>query len=410
MVVPGWGNRAFVVDQAGRVPLLKNGALQPTPLLDLSGVLAGLPPASPGAPAGLNPGYDERGLLSLAFHPGFLDPQSAGYHTLYTLHNVPHGRAADFPEPPYPGPGVMPNCQEVIAEWRVNPRNPEAVDPTTYREVLRFDKPEFNHNGGTLLFGPDGDLYASFGDGGNGNDVGPGHNPATGNAQDLSTILGKVIRIHPVDPRLTGPQAGAVSANGRYRIPTDNPFFGRRGALREVYAYGFRNPYRMSFDAAGGALVVADVGQDSVEEVDVVTKGGNYGWPLKEGAFLFNRSTGGVFTDPHPNPALINPVVQYDHDDFERPGVEVPVAVIGGFVYRGAAIPRLSGRYVFADFSGRLFDADLRTGAIERLLTLGVFIKGFGADASGELYVLATANEGPTGRTGTVLALQPARP
>jgi glucose/arabinose dehydrogenase len=410
VVVPGWGNRAFVVDQTGRVLLLKNGVVQPAPFLDISGSFASLLPAFPGASMGLNPSYDERGLLSVAFHPGFLDKRSPGFRTLYTLHNVPHGRVADVPEPPYPNAGVVPNCQEVIAEWKVNARSPETVDPNSYREVLRYDKPEFNHNGGTLLFDSDGYLYASFGDGGNKNDIGDGHNPAIGNAQDLSTVLGKIIRIHPVNPKLTGPKAGAVSANGQYRIPTHNPFFLRPGALKEIYAYGFRNPYRMSFDAAHGSLIVADVGQDKVEEVDIVVRGGNYGWPIKEGAFLFNRNTGAVYTDTNPNKALINPVVEYDHDDFEKPNVEVPISIIGGFVYRGTAIPRLKGKYVFSDFTGILFDADLKTGKIERLLDLGVYVKGFGEDISHELYVLATTKEGPSGNTGTVLAIKAVKP
>ena len=410
MVVPGWGRRAFVVDQVGRVHLYKDGAVRAAPFLDVSGTLAGLAPPFPGAAAGLNPGYDERGLLSLAFHPGFLDPGSPGFRTFYTLSNVPNGRPADFPEPPYPNARVVPNCQEVLLEWKVSPQSPDSVDPSSSREVLRFDKPEANHNGGTLLFGRDGALYASFGDGGNANDSGDGHNPATGNAQDLTTVLGKVIRINPLAPGLSGPRAGALSANGRYRIPTDNPFFSRPGARKEIYAYGFRNPYRMSFDADDGTLVVADVGQDKVEEVDVVVKGGNYGWPIKEGAFLFHRGTGQVSVDPRPDPALIDPAVQYDHDDLEKPGVEVPVAVIGGFVYRGSAIPALRGRYVFADFTGVVFAADLKTGRIERLLDLGVFVKGFGEGVGNELYLMTSRHVGPAGDTGTVLALRPANP
>lgn len=410
LVVPGWGRRAFVVDQVGRVHLYKDGAVQASPFLDVSAAVAGLAPASPGAAPGLNPGYDERGLLSMAFHPGFLDPGSPGFRTFYTLGNVPNGRAADFPEPPYPDPRVVPNCQEVILEWKVDPRSPDSVDPSSSREVLRFDKPEANHNGGTLLFGRDGALYASIGDGGNANDAGPGHNPATGNAQDLTTVLGKVLRIDPLDPRLTGPRAGALSGNGRYRVPTDNPFFSRPGARKEIYAYGFRNPYRMSVDAGDGTLVVADVGQDKVEEVDVVVKGGNYGWPIKEGAFLFHRATGQVSADPRPNPALTDPAAQYDHDDLEKPGVEVPVAVIGGFVYRGSAIPALRGLYVFADFTGVLFAADLKSGRVERLLDLGGFVKGFGQGVANELYVMTSTHVGPAGDTGSVLALSPARP
>ena len=132
------------------------------------------------------------------------------------------------------------------------PRAPTSVDTDTYREVLRFDKPEFNHNGGTIAFGPDGLLYAAFGDGGNANDVGAGHITATGNAQNLGTILGKVIRINPLEPPAHPASDGDVSANGQYRIPRDNPFVRRAGALGEIFAYGFRNPYRFSFDSEAG--------------------------------------------------------------------------------------------------------------------------------------------------------------
>src|SRR5262249_61891107 len=131
------------------------------------------------------------------------------------------------------------------------------------------------------------------------NDRGAGHIPGTGNAQVLATILGKVIRINPLDPALTTNDDGMVSANGQYRIPRDNPFFNQVGALGEIYAFGFRNPYRFSFDAEGGRLVLADVGQNNIEEVDIVSRGGNYGWDFKEGTFFFDPATGPPSTRPH---------------------------------------------------------------------------------------------------------------
>jgi hypothetical protein len=399
--------RKFIVDQTGLVLLLKGGQVQATPFLDITGVISQLSPAFGSGPHGLNPGYDERGLLGLAFHPGFRDKHSPGYHTLYTLHNVPVTRVADFPQPPFP-PGAVPNCQEVIAEWQVSRQNPEVVDPSSYREVLRYDKPEFNHNGGTVAFGPDGLLYAAFGDGGAANDRGAGHIPGTGNAQSLNVILGKTIRINPLDPVLTTRRDGVVSDNGRYRIPRNNPFFTRPGALREIYAYGFRNPYRFSFDAQDGRLVLADVGQNNIEEVDIVTRGGNYGWHIKEGTFLFDPATGNVFTDPNPDPSLINPVVEYDH--FEATANAITrIAIVGGFVYRGSKVDALRGKYVCADLNGFLFVADLGSGKLEQLLhPPGMFIKGIGQDANLELYVMASAFEGPRGNTGTVLAIRPA--
>jgi glucose/arabinose dehydrogenase len=342
-------------------------------------------------------------LLGLTFHPGFRDKRSPGYHTLYTLHNVPVIRQADFPQPPFP-PTAVPNCQEVIAEWRVSRNDPDVVDPSSYREVLRYDKPEFNHNGGTVLFGPDGLLYAAFGDGGAANDRGAGHIPGTGNAQVLATILGKVIRINPLHPALTTDHDGMVSANGQYRIPRGNPFVNRAGALGEIYAFGFRNPYRFSFDAEDGRLVLADVGQNNIEEVDIVRRGGNYGWHFKEGTFLFDPATGRVSTGPDPVPGLIDPVAEYDH--FEATAGKITrIAIIGGFVYRGSKVPALEGKYICADLNGFLFDVDLRTGEIEQLLNAGIFIKGFGQDNDGELYVLGSPIEGPSGTRGVVLKL-----
>jgi glucose/arabinose dehydrogenase len=400
-------DRKFIVDQTGLVLLMKRGVIQPTPFLDITGVISQLSPAFGFGAPGLNPGYDERGLLGLAFHPGFRDRGSRGYHTLYTLHNVPVVRPADFPQPPFP-PGAVPNCQEVIAEWHVSRQNADEVDPASYREVLRYDKPQFNHNGGTVAFGPDGLLYAAFGDGGAANDVGPGHTPVTGNAQVLNTILGKVIRINPLAPWLTSHHDGEVSANGQYRIPRNNPFVNRAGALGEIYAYGLRNPYRFSFDAKGGQLVLGDVGQDNIEEVDIIRSGGNYGWHKKEGTFLFDPATGDVFTDPNPDPNLINPVVEYDH--FEATvKMETRVAIVGGFVYRGSEIPELRGKYICADLNGFLFDADLKTGRLEQLLDTGMFIKGFGQDADDELYVLGSTNIGPSGENGAVLRIRSAR-
>jgi len=388
------GDQQFIVDQKGLVLAFKDGAPNPRPILDLTGVIAQIKPAFPGAPQGLNPGYDERGLLGLAFHPGFADRHSPGYLTLYTLHNVPITRVADFVEPPFPNASVVPNCQEVIAEWRMSDDHEGVVIPGSYREILRFDRPQFNHNGGTVAFGPDGLLYAAFGDGGAANDVGAGHNPVTGNAQDLTTILGKMIRLNPVYPRLTSDRDGALSANRQYRIPRDNPFFSQAGAVKEIWAYGFRNPFRFSFDVKTGQLVLADVGQNNIEEVDIVTRGGNYGWNKQEGTFLFDPKTGNVFTNPKPDPSLINPIAEYDH--FEATANAVTrIAIVGGFVYRGSKIHQLKGKYVCADLNGFLFSVDPQTGSLEQLLNAGVFIKGFGQDADNEIYLTVSTIEGP---------------
>ncbi len=383
----------FVVDQTGKIDVIHNGVLQSTPLLNITGLENAIP---------LDPGYDERGLLGLAFSPGFSDPTSSGFHTLYTYESEAVGTApADFG----PAPGTLTGAidhQNVLSQWKVETGDPDVVDTTTQRDLLREDHPALNHNGGTIAFGPDGDLYLGIGDGGTANDSGNGH-IATGNAQSLTSIMGKVLRIDPT---------GDNSANGKYGIPSDNPFVGVPGALPEIYAYGFRNPYRFSFDSATGNLILGDVGQNEVEEVDNVTKGANYGWATKEGTFLFNRTSGAIGTDNPTNspgsPAgLTDPVLEYDHNSGQ--------AVIGGFVYHGSLIPQLDGDYIFGDLSlgndnGQLYYSNLATGQIDKLnLTapLGMWLKGFGEDANGEIYILAGSNEGPTGTSGEVLEIVP---
>jgi len=393
---PGNDAKLYVVDQAGAVRIVENGALLPSPFLDVSSRLVDL---------GFfgtkdENDYDERGLLGLAFDPGYADPTSPGYQRLYTYSSEKAGSGkADFTVPLPSGESF--DNQIVLAEWKTDPANPNAVDPGSRRELFRIDDPQFNHNGGAISFGGDGYLYVSIGDGGAANDVGPGHS-AGGNAQDKLNPFGKILRI---DPR------GTSSANGQYGIPGDNPFAGAAPGLDEIYAYGFRNPFRFSFDGPTGKLVVADVGQNNLEEIDVVPAGANFGWPLKEGTFKFFPDDGSVSGDLSGLPAgLTEPVAQYDHDE--------GISIIGGFVYHGSAIPELDGKYVFGDFAktfdgptGRLFYADLSTGLINEFQLgaidrpLGLFVKGFGQGSDGELYLLAGKNIGPFGSEGQVLKI-----
>jgi len=409
LVAPNWGitapgdsARLFVSDQPGILyaVTLANGTK--TVFLNTSSLLVPLGIAGPGS-------YDERGFLGFAFHPSY-----ATNGLLYTYTSEPVNGAADFSTMP---PLTVANHQSVVREWHVNdPTNPASVvDPLSARVLLRIDKPQFNHNAGGLNFGPDGMLYISLGDGGEADDQGVGHGP-NGNAQDLGAILGKILRIDV---------AGSNSANGQYGVPADNPFVGQVGALSEIFAYGFRNPFRFSFDRTMGDLWVGDVGQNSIEEVDVVRGGGNYGWRLKEGSFFFDPNGAGDGFVTRMNPGglpsdLINPVGQYDHDE--------GIAIIGGFVYRGAAIPKLQGRYVFGDLArqfasdGRLFflrrknvvRASGRVGKsrpnefqLDGQPALGLFLLGFGEDASGELYVLANGTGTPGGTTGVILKIVP---
>ena len=409
---PGDTNRLFILEQNGLMLVLENGILLPTPALDIQSRVS--PPLNPAS------GFDERGLLGLAFHPGFADSGSPGFRTLYTYHSeaIPVGTTPTYPVPPIEG--ALNNYKNVIAEWKISAADPNVVDPASRREIISIGKNAGNHNGGTIAFGPDGYLYAAPGDGGNANDDGPGHIEPGGNAQNLTTPLGKVLRIDPLHPSLTPGSADAASSNGEYRIPVGNPFDGA-GEVPEIYAYGLRNPYRFAFDTGfTGDLILADVGQNNIEEINRIEIGGNYGWAVKEGTFLFNRSDGTIGANSPGAPAgLIDPItgtmgtLQYDHGD--------GISITGGFVYRGSAIPELFGKYVFGDLAiqsgpridGRLFYADLTTGEIKEFL-LPQFaghqlpdqltVHGFGEDGNRELYAMVT-NTPPNGDGGIVYML-----
>jgi glucose/arabinose dehydrogenase len=400
---PGDGSgRLFVVDQAGLIRVLTpDGALRPEPFLDLRSRMVPL-----------MAGFDERGLLGLAFHP-----QYAANGRFFVYYSAPlrAGAPAGF------------NHTSNISEFRVSSADPNRADPASERVLLQVDEPQFNHNAGTLLFGPDdGDLYISLGDGGGANDVGLGHvadwfaDNGGGNGQDVTqNLLGSILRID-------------VDRGAPYAIPADNPFAGTPGCADgcdETWAYGFRNPYRMSFDSGGShQLFVGDVGQASWEEVSIVSAGGNYGWNVKEGTHCFDAENPNqepaacpdIVGAGHPRTGdpLIDPIIEYPQARLGGPGV----AVVGGHVYRGSALPQFRGRYVFGDWSrsfgqanGSLFVAKSRKRGLWEMQELRVAtsptgrlnarLLGFGQDAAGELYALTTNNTGPTGTTGRVLKL-----
>jgi glucose/arabinose dehydrogenase len=386
LTAPVWGTHApgdtghlYVADQDGRLWRIDLATGGRTLFLDLSSRLVSLGVAGPGS-------RDERGFLGFAFHPAY-----ALNGLLYTYTSEPVQAQADFVTLPA---GATANHQSLVTEWRVtDPADPLAVvSPLSSREVLRIDQPRANHNGGAIDFGPDGYLYIALGDGGGADDP-------DGNGQDLSSPLGALLRI---DPQESG------SGNGGYGVPADNPFVGDPTALDEIYAYGLRNPFRFSFDALTGDLWLADVGQNAIEEVDRVAVGGNYGWNLKEGSFLFdaNGAGPGLVTEQVAVPGLIDPVAEYDHDEGS--------AVIGGFVHRGSAMPSLNGRYVFGDSfhgasgGGRLFyleGAVIRELLLEGQDTFGLVLLGFGRDAAGEVYALGNSTGTPFEDTGVVLRL-----
>lgn len=241
------------------------------------------------------------------------------------------------------------------------------VDESSELPILVVHQPFANHNGGTIAFGPDGMLYLGLGDGGSGGDP-------RNYAQDRSVLLGSIVRI---DVR-------GASESEPYVVPADNPFIGEAGAEPEIWAYGFRNPWRMSFDAETGLLWVGDVGQNRIEEVDIVRRGGNYGWNIMEGSACFEPPTG------------------CDTSGLELPVAEYSIAgapecaVTGGFVYRGAAVPALRGYYVYGDYcSGKMWALDAAAAAAGELVEpvvlrdSGPTISSFARDANGELYFLS---------------------
>lgn len=377
--------RLFVTEQTGAVRIIDGGgALQPDPFLDIADRMV--------APFSV---YDESGLLGIAFHPDFSENGR-----LFIFYNAPPTQAT--PE------GYHSNVR--ISEFAVSGENPDRADPASEKILLDIPHPQSNHNGGQLAFGPDGFLYIGIGDGGGANDVGLGHNPTIGNGQDTTTLLGKILRID-------------VSQSGTAAIPPDNPFAGDAEKRGEIYAYGLRNPWRFSFDAATDRLFCGDVGQNLYEEVNLIDPGGNYGWNIREGDSCFNKDDAEApladcsDTGPSDEP-LVDPAISYG-----RPGGQDAIggrSVVGGFVYRGAALSQLQGYYVFGDWStsftmadGSLYlakeaaggdwqvqEAYIRTSL--RIRRLNRFLLSFGQDAQGELYLLASRSLGPSGRSGEV--------
>ena len=314
--------RFFILEQTGKVRIIQGGVLLSSSFLDITNLLEF---------------GGEKGLLGLAFHP--LYTQNGRFFVNYTRR-------------------VNGQLQTVIAEYHVSANDPNKADPTG-TIILVIDQPFDNHNGGQLAFGSDTYLYIALGDGGSGGDP-------FGNGQNLGTLLGKLLRID-------------IDSGTPYVIPPDNPFVNDPPALGEIWAYGLRNPWRFSFDRVTHRLFAGDVGQDNYEEVDIINKGGNYGWNIMEGRHCYPPPTQNCDKS-----GLTAPIAEYSHSEGE--------AIIGGYVYRGAAIPALKGIYVFGDYiSGKIWGLRLVSPGTWRrvlLLSSGKFISGFGQDAAGELYVL----------------------
>ena len=317
--VPYPGGRVLIAEQSGRVLLLGAASGEGGTFLDLR------PQVSRNG--------NEEGLLSITLDPGF-----AANGRLYVYYSVEDG------------PRRTRLSRFTVAGV--------AADPASELVILEVPQPFSNHNGGAVRFGPDGMLYLGLGDGGSGGDP-------LGSGQDLGTLLGAMLRL---DVRQT-------SEAERYRVPADNPFLGAAGARAEIWAYGLRNPWRMAFDPLRGELWVGDVGQSNIEEIDVVVRGGNYGWNRLEGDDCFQPRSG------CDRSGTVAPVASYDHGD--------GCSVSGGVVYRGADVPELAGAYVYGDFcSGRVWALDAASrGAPVLVADTGASIASF-AQVGDELWLL----------------------
>jgi glucose/arabinose dehydrogenase len=335
LTAPAGDARRFIVERAGRVRILAaDGSLRSTAFLDLTGLIST---------------DGEGGLLSMAFHPSYA--QNGKFYIYYTdkFSNI------------------------AIDEAKVSAGNPDQADPNSLKRVITIPHPGYtNHYGGMLAFGADGYLYAGTGDGG-------GSGDPNGNAQNLDSLLGKLLRLKVDDPQPP-----------LYLVPPDNPFAGQDGKRGEIWAYGLRNPWRFSFDAATASLYVADVGQELHEEVDVVAstlKPANYGWNIMEGGSCYNAASCS-------QAGLTLPVFSYDHGASNANGC----SITGGFVYRGAALPELAGRYLYSDYcKGFLKSFLYSNGAVSEAKDWAVGdigkVPSFGQDAAGELYMLSEAGK-----------------
>lgn len=392
--------RALIADQVGPVRIMKkDGGLEEGLALDLTPRLSKLNQNS----------FDERGLLCLILHPKF-----AANRRVFVAYTAPL-RAG--------GPNGW-DCTLRVSEFKASQDGSFRIDPASEQVVFEVDKPYFNHNGGRLAFGPDGHLYISVGDGGGpkGCDYGNGHAPE-GNGQNLKTPLAKILRID-----VEGTDKARATA---YRIPADNPFADGKDALPEIWAYGVRNPWSLTFDRGGNHdLFVADIGQMRWEEVNIIRKGGNHGWPLREGFEGFNRDQPAQAPTGKPDKGLrgepfVEPIVVYKNPSgFRRDPEALGISITGGYVYRGKTMTHLQGDYVFGDWSGaqgapqgRIFIArrPATAGDPWKLDTVRVngpgkmfgCVTAFGEDNDGELYVLTNGSTGLTPGRGRVWRLEP---
>lgn len=341
--------RLFICEQTGKIKIVKNGVLLEKPFLDIGSKLDGV-----------NKIYSEKGLLGIAFHPKY---KSNG--KFYIYYSAPESdKKFDH--------------KSILAQYKVS-SDADIADASSEKIILKIKQPESNHNGGQIAFGPDGFLYIGLGDGGGAGDK----HGEKGNAQNLNTLLGKILRID-------------IDSKDPYGIPPDNPFVGNKEARPEIWAYGLRNPWRFSFDRKTGKMFCADVGQDKWEEIDIISKGKNYGWRITEGKHCYDPQIGCKLAN------LEFPIAEYDHS--------IGISVTGGFVYRGENIPALQGKYIFGDWKGKLFYLEAKDEKWEfnHLSTDGkprdikLNINSFGEDEHGEIYILTQKTMGTVLSNGAV--------
>ena len=345
-------DRFYILEQKGIIRIVESGKVLNKPFLDLTDKVLDI-----------RSNYDERGLLGMALHPKF--KQNGNFYVYYTSKAKPDGQ----------------DSQSIIAEYNCDPKNPYTANK---REtvIMALDQPQSNHNGGHLLFGPDGYLYIGTGDGGGQGDK----HGDTGNGQNTNALLGKILRID-------------VNKAKPYAIPADNPFASGKGGAKEVYAYGFRNPWRFSFDKENGRLFVGDVGQNKYEEISLVEKGKNYGWRPMEGFHCYESDCD--------KSKYELPIAEYDHN--------VGISICGGHIYRGSKYPAMQGRYFFGDWNGRLFRlnqqgsrwdmAEIEFPKGQSLQDQDFRLNAMGEDANGEIYLVVQKLVGTTSQPGYIYQL-----
>ena len=384
--IPDGSGRKAVIEQHGVVRIIDaRGRLLPEPFLNIQ---AKIPQ--------LHPFFDERGLLGIAFHPNYRE--NGKFYIAYSA--------------PLRGDAILDkklwwSHTNTVSEMTVAKDNPNKANPSVEKIVSQIDWPQFNHNGHWIGFGPDGKLYVSTGDGGYANDWGIGHNVTIGNGQDLMSINGKMLRL---------------DVDKDDFVPTDNPFVGRNDALPQIWAYGLRNPWRCSFDMGGDKeLFCADVQQNSIEEVDIIKKGGNYGWRRMEGDKCFD------YVNPNAHPpscdknGLTDPILVYNNCTAVPQGC-LGISVTGGYVYRGSHAP-WAGKYIFGDWSksfaemdGQIFfgtkGADgkwtMETASVQGMQPPLPYMLAFAQDDRGEVYALTSISTGPVGGHDKIYRIVPA--